>query len=119
MQIHSKYVIVCVFPIAGISTYIPSEGEHVVLSLQKSPNNIVSCSELHKATTPGRLQIVHTSIADKYIKNTLLLDQTQVYAVIIVRVVTYANIIEQLGHVYCMYAYVCRLIPEQLDIFTK
>ena len=82
------------FALTGISTYIPSEGEHVVLSLQKSPNNIVSCSELHKATTPGRLQIVQKSIADKYIKNTLLLDQTQFYAVIIVGAVTCANIIE-------------------------
>ena len=79
-----------VFPLAGIGTYIPSEGEHLVLSLQKSDNNIMSCSELNKPTTQGRLHIVHTHIDDKYTQSILLLDQTQRHIVRILGVVTCA-----------------------------
>ncbi|KAI0240385.1 hypothetical protein LSAT2_008928 [Lamellibrachia satsuma] len=34
----------------GVSSYIPSDGEHLVLSLQKYPNNVKSCLSLAKTT---------------------------------------------------------------------
>ena len=50
------------FPLAGISIYIPSEGEHLVLSLVKSPNNIVACADVGKPTTPGRPELIQISL---------------------------------------------------------
>ena len=50
------------FPLAGISIYIPSEGEHLVLSLVKSSNNIVSCADVGKPTTPGRPELIQISL---------------------------------------------------------
>ena len=47
--------------LAGISGYIPSEGEHLVLSLQKSNNNLASCSSLAKTTPqspPGTIMVI-------------------------------------------------------------
>ena len=58
----SRLVIGCVrccrFLPAGVSSYIPSDGEHIVLSFTKSPNNLKSCLSLAKTTPtpPGRLE---------------------------------------------------------------
>ncbi|KAK2189845.1 hypothetical protein NP493_95g01028 [Ridgeia piscesae] len=46
----------------GVSSYIPADGEHLVLSLVKSPNNLKSCASLAKTTTPPpeMITIVYT-----------------------------------------------------------
>jgi hypothetical protein len=45
----------------GVSSYIPSDGEHLVVSLMKSPNNLKSCLTLAKSTkTPETITIVYT-----------------------------------------------------------
>ncbi|KAK2181080.1 hypothetical protein NP493_413g02011 [Ridgeia piscesae] len=35
----------------GVSSYIPTDGDHLVLSLQKYPNNLPSCASLDRTTT--------------------------------------------------------------------
>ncbi|KAI0240384.1 hypothetical protein LSAT2_008927 [Lamellibrachia satsuma] len=46
----------------GVSSYIPSDGEHIVLGFTKSPNNLKSCLSLAKTTPtpPELITIVYT-----------------------------------------------------------
>ncbi|KAK2189843.1 hypothetical protein NP493_95g01019 [Ridgeia piscesae] len=51
----------------GVSSYIPADGEHLVLSLVKSPNNLKSCASLAKTTTPlpdGAASDGHAAMTD-------------------------------------------------------